>query len=844
MNRFWGLLNHYLLISVTLAFTSGIFLYHLFPIPPQTALLPSTLLLCTALYTYRNNKKLVATIVLLLVVSSLGFFHAANSTSHHLKENTIHSHITQEEDVVLTGTLHKMPQFNGEKSTVIIKSHSLRLQQEDLFSSTHGLVRLRLKGEWPDYLLPGDEIVIRCQLSRPYRFGNPGGFDYPAFLAAKNIWIVGKIRSTAHIHRLIQKYSWFHSLRYLPERIRLSFRDVINNTLSSDKAGIYRALLIGDRSGIDKKTLETFKISGVMHILAISGLHLSLVASALFLICYWLARRSRYLMLHYSCKKLALLATILPLCGYALLAGAQTPVLRSLIMVLVFILAFCVQRQRSPFTTLSFAALIILILNPLGLLTISFQLSFAAVAALILILPRISTLIQQKEASGENRVRRLYSGSIRLVTAALLVSIAATLGTAPLLLHSFNLISTVGPVANLLLEPLLCLWSLPLGLLSMVFLNIAPQYCQWFLQAGGMGITAALSVTSFFAEYNFSALWLATPSIGLIVLYYLSLVLCFFPFSRKKTIPLFLLVCTLFFFPPRYFPGKFSTRSELVFLDVGQGSSTLVLFPDGKKVLIDGGGASSSKFNVGESIIAPYLWYRGITHLDAIVITHPDSDHCNGIPFLLKRFHPDTLWINGDTGHNQEYADLLDLARNLAIHIKQPDSNEVIMESQNAVLRNISNPFLNTSNKYNAAIPLSSNAKSLILRFAEEGQNLSCLFPGDISRKVEKALLQNNSLLQSSILLAPHHGSKTSNSPLFLDAVHPQKIVVSAGRFRPALFPSSQLRLHCGKNNIPLLNTAELGAVTVKITDVGVAIDTFKKLPDIPVQLSFFYDSD
>jgi competence protein ComEC len=109
--------------------------------------------------------------------------------------------------------------------------------------------------------------------------------------------------------------------------------------------------------------------------------------------------------------------------------------------------------------------------------------------------------------------------------------------------------------------------------------------------------------------------------------------------------------------------------------------------------------------------------------------------------------------------------------------------------------------------------------------------------------KVENALLQNKSLLRSSILLAPHHGSKTSNSPLFLDIVNPQKIVVSAGRFRPSLFPSAQLRSHCRENNIPLFNTAELGAVTVKNTDVGVALDTFKKIPDAPVQLSLFYDT-
>ena len=836
MSHFWVLLNHYLLIAVTLAFSSGILLQNLFPLPPRLALIPSTLLLCAALFFYRHMKAQRTTIFLLLAVAALGFLHRANTTSLPLRETNIYSRIIQEEDAVLTGTLYSMPQFDGEKSTVVIKTHSLRLQRDELFSAVHGLVRLRLKGAWPEYLLPGDELVIRSMLSRPYRFANPGGFDYPAFLAAKNIKIVGKISSLAHIHRLVQERSWVHSLRYLPERIRLSLRDMIDNTFPPQEAGIYRALLIGDRSGINKEILDAFKASGVMHILAISGLHLSLVASALFLIFYWLARRSRYLMLHYSCKKLALLATIPPLCGYALLAGAQTPVLRSLIMVLVFILAFCVQRKRSPFTSLSCAALLILILNPLSLLTVSFQLSFAAVAALILILPGLSSLLQQKETPDTNRGIRFFSGSTRLVTAALLVSIAATMGTAPLLLHSFNLISTVGPVANLLLEPLLCLWSLPLGLLSIVFVFIDPQFGGWVLQAGGMGITAAIAVTSFFAELNFSTLWFATPTIGLILLYYLTLALCFSALPRKKTMPLFSFVCILFFFPPQSFFESYSTRSELVFLDVGQGSSTLILFPGGKKVLIDGGGASSPKFNVGESIIAPYLWHRGITHLDAIVITHPDADHCNGMPFLLKRFHPDTLWINGVTGHNQKYADLLDLARDLNIRIQQPESNEVIMAAQDALLHNISNPFLDTSSKYSVDTTLSSNAKSLILRFSEEGQNFSCLFPGDISRKVEKSLIQNKSLLRSSILLAPHHGSKTSNSPLFLNAVNPQHIVVSAGRFRPLLFPSPQLRTHCKENNIPLFNTSEHGAVTIRNNSAGLELNTFTRFSKTPGQ--------
>ncbi len=822
MNRFWILINHYLLISLTLVFLSGILLHHAFPHPPQTAILFTILLLFPAFLYHRRKNTIKTTIFLLLAVLSLGFLHAANFAASPFKKTHIHTRITQEEDVVLTGTLQSMPLFDGQKSSIIIKSSSLRLRHEEFFSSIQGLVKLHLKDPWPKSWLPGTELIIRARLSRPYRYGNPGGFDYPAFLASKNIRITGRIASIAHIHELDQNHSWTHSLRYFPEKIRLSLRDHINNNFPSQQAGIYRALLIGDRSGIDKKQLEAFKASGVMHILAISGMHLSLVASALFLIFYWLARRSKYLMLHFSCKKLALIATIPPLCSYALLAGAQTPVLRSLIMVLVFILAFCVHRQRSPFTTLSFAALLVLLLNPLSLFTVSFQLSFTAVAALILILPHLTSLLHQENEPDKNILLNLLSKIIRWIMAALLVSIAATIGTAPLLIHSFNRLSAVGPVANLLIEPLLCLWSLPLGLLSIPGLFIDPQYGDWLLQTGGLGIKAAMFIADFFANLQYSTLWFATPPFLLILLYYFTLALCFSKLSWKKTLPLFLIVCSLFFFHPQSFLEKYSTKSELVFLDVGQGSSTLIKFPGGKKVLIDGGGSSSPKFNVGESIIAPYLWHRGITHLDTIIVSHPDADHFNGIPFLLQRFQPDILWTNGESGHSQQYEDMLNLASDLGIKTKTPEGNELIMEGGGAILQNINNPFLDKTQTYNAGLLLQSNDKSLILRFA--GRTVTCLLPGDITRRVETALVNKDHLLQTTILLSPHHGSKTSNSPAFIETVNPEQIIVSAGRFYPLLFPSSDLRSYCEGNNIPLLNTAKIGAVIIRENRDGVEI--------------------
>lgn len=818
MRRLWQNVEHYLLISVTLSFGSGILFHHLYPLSLPTAARLSILLFIPALILARRNATRWPTVFLLLLVFSLGIFRATISTHAPRQDTNIGSRISEETDVVLSGTLHSMPLFDGEKTTLLLKSRSVQKEQDPFLSAVSGLVRLRLYEPIPKTFKPGDELLIRCKLSRPYRFGNPGGFDYPAFLATKNIALVGRITSTAHIQPLQYEKNWLRTLRYTPENIRCQVRDVINDFFPPAHAGIYRALLIGDRSGIDKNQFETFKASGVVHIFAISGLHLSLVASALFLLCYWLLTRSRTLLLHFSCKKLALLATIAPLCCYTLLAGTQTPVLRSLIMVLVFILAFCVQRQRSAFTTLSLAALLILLYNPLSLFTVSFQLSFAAVASLIFIVPRLTDMLSfanDAETTVKSQVMKKF---LSWIAAALLVSVTATIGTAPLLLYFFNRISTVGPLANLLLEPLLCLWSLPFGLLAIPFLSIAPPVAEFLFAMGDLGITVALTLSDFFSGLSLSTLWFATPSIPLILCYYASLLFCFSRFSSKQTVPVFLLICLLFFFPPRAFRYGFSTLSELVFLDVGQGSSTFLSLPDGKTVLIDGGGASSKKFNVGESVIAPYLWHRGLTRLHAILISHPDADHYNGIPFLLQRFKPETLWVNGDSGHDRRYRDLLDLARKLDIKVRTVQGGQLILAGEGGELRSILNPLQGAEHE-------NSNDRSIILRFTDH--TFSCILPGDISSKVEQALLRNNTQLKTDILLSPHHGSRTSSSYPFLNRLKPKQIVVSAGRFRPEHFPSARLRSYCLDHNIPLLNTTEQGAIKVRIAAGKSSIKSF-----------------
>jgi competence protein ComEC len=814
----WQNIEQYFLISVCLSFLAGILLYHFFPLSLPIATYLSGLLFFPVLFTIKKSQSQTGIFFLLLLIISLGFFRLALHKGKFIQETTLYATIDKETDVVVSGTLHSMPLFDGEKSTILLNSHYLKKEGDPNFTQVTGLVQIKFRERLPEKYKPGNELLVRCKLSRPYRFGNPGGFDYPAFLAAKNISLIGRTGSAAQVHALEYDRSLFHQFRYFPEKIRCTIRDFLNNHLAPEPAAIYRALLIGDRTGIDKERFETFKASGVVHIFAISGIHLSLVASALFVVVYWLLRRSRYILLHFACKKIALLITIPFLTGYALLAGAQTPVLRSLIMVIVFILAFRVHRQRSPFTTLSFAALIILLSNPLSLFTVSFQLSFAAVASLILILPKLTILFQTSDE--ENTVSPIfYKKCVSWILAALLISIAATLGTAPLLLYYFNRISTVGPFANLLLEPLLCLWSLPIGLLAIPFIYVAPEFSEFLFATGNAGITSSLFLSDFFSGLSFSTVWFATPSAVVIFCYYIAVLYCFKHFNINR-IFILLLTCSLFFFPPRSLLHFFSKNSELIFLDVGQGSATLVILPHGKTILVDGGGALSKKFNVGESVIAPYLWYRGFTSLDAILISHPDADHYSGIPFLLEHFKPKTLWINGDSGHDQRYLDLLTLANDLFIEVRQSGKEQIVGKSKEATLQAIYNPFQNDQ-------AASSNDRSIVLRFTHG--KFSSILSGDISKRVEEQLLLNRTTLQTNIFLSPHHGSKTSNSYPFLKEVKPQKIIVSAGRFHPENFPSGRLRIYCKQHAIPLLNTANLGAITAKFTNETITVTSFRK---------------
>lgn len=828
-------ISEHLLLTITLAFISGIALSPLIRLSETNrafvcALLFSFLVLLAVLHYLKRFKTVLG--LLIPVFFGIGCYHGHVHQQMPADEHHVYNRINTKKDVVLIGTMSTMAEFDGRTSQVTIKAKSLRFKENANLLPTTGKILLRLKGPWPDELSPGDTLAIRTDLKRPDSFRTPGVFDYGQFLARKDIWITGFVRSPLFLHKVEESQSLLHSLHYLPERLRTTIGKHIDASVSAETSGVYRAILIADRSQVNEKTLESFRGSGTMHILAISGMHMAVIGTLLYVSIFWILSRSEQLLLRFTLKKWAALLSLPVLIGYGLLAGMNTPVFRAVIMSSIVILAICTNRQKSPGTLLAFAAMLILAIDPLQLFTVSFQLSFSAIAGILFLLPVLKKLLYPADDSLSPLSINIKI--LKWIAAGLLVSLVANLATAPIALYSFNRFSTVGPLANLIIEPLICLWSLAAGFLSIPFIFIAPQIAAFLLQFGSLGLDAAMRAATLFSSFSFSTIWLPTPPVWLVLIYFFSLIVFAFSCLKKRWwsfVSLFMLaVCILYFIHPPTFNKRGNAASlRISYLDVGQGSSTFLEFPSGFRVLIDGGGSSYTTTNVGERVIAPFLWKNGIQEIDAVIITHPDADHYNGLEFIIRHFSPKILWVRDKDGHDNQFKYLIQQAKEQQVSVIVPEAGDFLIEGAQS-FECVENAFI-LENEANISRTNANNG--LILKAC--GLQYCALFPGDIGRSSEKALINHGVDLNANILLSPHHGSITSNSSQFLEAVSPDYLLVSAGRSTKGYFPHKELARECDNRQINLFTTSDQGTLEVKTKGNGYHVYGYEREDNNPL---------
>lgn len=535
----------------------------------------------------------------------------------------------------------------------------------------------------------GDTIRLLARVKRPRNFHNPGGFDYERYLALKGIFATAYLKD---FDGIIKTAEGLPSLKRWIEGIRDSIRENVFKSAGTT-APVLLALITGEQGEISRGIREEFSRVGTAHILAISGEHIGIIALASFALFLWLLKRSELIMLRANIYKAAAVLTIPAVVLYTLIAGSGFSIVRAGIMGGTLLVAVLVDRRRDIPSLIASAAFLILALEPQALFDISFQLSFASVISLAMAAPYLKMVYSRNAENyletGTSSIKHRIISWLAIPAA---VSLAATIGTAPLVAYYFNRFSIVSPLSNLITVPLVGLIVVPLGLISSIFIPISQTVSDLLIKIDSQFLSLIIMLISRIAAIPMASLRVVTPNIFEISLFYLTVVLFIY---RGKitgwkrffyTVSAILIILESFYF----FKPFFQKELRVTFLDVGQGESALVEFPGGKRMLIDGGGLPMSDFDIGERVLAPFLWHKKIGRIDYMVLSHPNSDHYGGLPFILRNFNIGEVWESGVEEKSEGYIEFKRAVRESGgIHKKVGDGDSL---SINSVSVDVMNP--------------------------------------------------------------------------------------------------------------------------------------------------------
>ena len=671
---------------------------------------------------------------------------------------------------------------------------------------------------------PGEKIRFPARL-RPFKnFNNPGRYDYESAMKLKGFVCAASVSDGRRIVPMGPGHLPFP--RGLIERIQRPARAFFKKNLNTQNYALFRALILGERQGIDQALREPFNQTGLGHVLAVSGLHIGLIAWAAFFLFKWVLSRSYSLTLRTDIRKLSALLTCLPVIGYAFLAGCQVSSQRAMIMVLTFLWSLILGREREVWSTLALAALLVLAIDPHAIFGISFQLSFSAVIGILWLTPPLLkkglSPIETIPIKSET-LKRLLTYFIGLIV----VSISATIFLTPLTVFYFHRACLVTIPVNLMVVPLMGFWILPLGLLCVATLPFSFEVAGFFVNLGAWGLSVLMEIIRFWASLSWSSFWVITPNPFEILMSYCLMLFLFF-FKRWSWAKKGLLVLAVFIaIDVGYWTYRvgFNRKLKVTFLDVGQANAALVEFPMGKKMLIDGGGFPRDHFDVGKMVVAPYLWHSKIQRIDYLVLSHPQADHMNGLRFIAGNFHPKEFWYNGDEVDTASFKELMAIVESKKIKRLLPN-NLVDGREITGVNVEILHPIPGTypTDHYDRGTKLNNN--SLVLKITYNAK--AFLFPGDLERQGEDVLISNaGPALQSHILLSPHHGSKSSSSEEFLRMVRPSICVISSGEDNFFGFPHQQTLKRLRNIGCRIIRIDQAGAVQCTVGPHAFEISTF-----------------
>ncbi|HKZ46606.1 MAG TPA: DNA internalization-related competence protein ComEC/Rec2 [Thermodesulfobacteriota bacterium] len=670
----------------------------------------------------------------------------------------------------------------------------------------------------------GDRLRFISKPHIPQNFGNPGEYDYAGNLARQDIYVTGYIENERWI--AVMGGEEEHGLMTSIEHVRDKIRDLIAGS-DAENPAIIKALILGEKGEISKAVREAFAGTGAAHILAISGLHIGIIAFFSYWIILHALKQSERLMLAFDIKKIASAGSIVPVLLYGAIAGFSVSTQRAVIMVMVFILSVIIDRKQNLYNTLAAAAFVILVISPLSVYDISFQLSFASVLAIIYLVPRFQGLWANEDKQANDIAKLLpphpaWHPLKNYFLNPFAVSLAASIGTAPFTAYHFHRVSIIGIIANLIAVPLMGFIAVPLGLISVLVSFFNQSAANLILVIVDMVLKASIWIVNLFSNIPYSSVFTTTPTILEAVLFYI-LIVSIVEFKKIRILKYALPVVMLIIignYSFWYYHLNYSPNLKVTFISIGQGDSALIEFPYGKRMLIDGGGFYNADFDVGERIIAPFLWKNKIDRIDYIVLSHPQRDHMMGLNFIAERFRVKEFRWNGDVSANKDYKDYKEFMKSIdKKNIKKfiSDSDTPPLNINGAIVEFLSPPKESR---------LDTNNNSLVVKL--KYKDVSFLFTGDIEDIGEAILLKAGDKIKSAVLKVPHHGSRTSSQMDFLKAVNPEFAVISVGHSNPFGFPHPEILKRYEGLKIPVLRTDINGAITVETDGARLKVSAYK----------------
>ncbi len=833
---------------MAIAFGGGIvaarFLWH----PPVDWIVASLFLLAAATYFARRRTTFAFAIALLAVAMTGGLGYGLRP----LHAVAYPQALTEGEcsvtaRVVRDGVLQR-GMFGGQQQSLDLQTESIRLPDGTEYKKPIGL-RLSIYARKADYedeeqqeagALPmpvlkyGQRLQLTAKLHAPRNYGNPGAWDYQGYLQSQGIALLGNARVSS-----VELLPGFGGSRWRAwqHRARAAVLRKIHALWPAEEASLFDAVVIGDRSELGRDVKTSFQSTGTFHILVVSGMNVGILAFAFF----WFFRRLRL------GDVAATFCTLAASFGYAWLTDLGSPILRAVWTLTIYLLARLLYRESSRLNAIGVAAVLILAWDPEALFDASFQMTFLSVAVIAgVVVPWIERTSDPYRRALRNlhvlradrafqplqqqfrldlrmicgRMERMLPRRVArpILTAPLRISFAIyELFSVSLLMeftlalpmaYYFHRVTLMAPVANALVVPLTgvlmpaCAAAVVLGTVSMQSARIPAAIALWSLR----GITGTVSLLG---HWRLSMGRGPTPSLAVAIGAGVAIALAMLLARRRwwiaalGTLTVFASGAGILFVPPH--PQIQPNQLEITAIDVGQGDSLLLVFPDGHSMLLDSGGplgGSHSDFDIGEQVVSPYLWSRGIGRLDVVAFSHPHSDHMGALPTIIHNFRPRELWL-GFAPPIRDVEAVLQAAREE--HVK-------------LVFYRTGDQFDFGGTQIRVLLPQKDQQPHIppkdddVLAFKISFGKTSALFIGDSHKNKEQEMIDLSP--SADFLKIAHHGSNTSTTPEFLAAVHPRFAVISVGARNSFKHPRLEVLQRLSALHVQTYRTDLAGATT------------------------------